>query len=124
MTKVNMKKVGGIPTYVKYADHKAGDVLVNEGKFLGTFEGNYGENHKFEADGKEIVLNSSGQLNYLIKTYLEIGALATVIYQGKEKLTKGPMKGKEAHRFELLVSEEAASTAPKAASKSLLDELE
>jgi len=130
MTKINMKKVGGVPTYVKYADHKAGDILVDQAQFLGSYEGKFGIQHKFKTDKGEVVLNSSGQLNYLVETYLSLGDVATVVYNGKNKIAKGPMAGKEAHAFELLVADQVAAptidSAVKAAvnSSSLLAGLE
>lgn len=99
------KKVGGARRFIKYSECKPGQVLV-DGKFIRTEEGRFGLNHIFQEGDGELVLNSSGHLNWLLETYGFEGAVCRVTYQGKEKLTKGNMKGKEAHRFELEIDDD------------------
>jgi hypothetical protein len=99
------KKVGGSRKFVKYSECKPGQVLV-DGKFLRTEEGRFGLNHVFLEEAGETVLNSSGHLNWLLETYGFEGAVCRVTYLGKEKLTRGNMKGKEAHRFELEIDDD------------------
>jgi len=106
------------PKYIKYSEQNKGDVLV-EGVYQGSQEGKYGIQHYFDdKNGQRVVLNSSGQLNYLVDSYLAEGQSCKVVYQGKVKLDKGAMKGKEAHQFDLY------KDAPKVASESNLDDLE
>jgi hypothetical protein len=102
------KKVGG-RKYFKYSECEAGSVLVDGLEFIGTEQGKFGVIHVFSDDhGGETVLNSSGQLNYLVDRYLKTGDKCRVVYQGKAKLTKGAMAGKEAHNFELFIAGEEA----------------
>lgn len=89
------------PKYVKYAESNKGDVLV-DGIYVESKEGRYGIQHVFEAeDGQRTVLNSSGQLNYLVDSYLVEGQRCKVVYDGKVTLEKGAMAGKQAHQFNL-----------------------
>ena len=101
------------PKYFKFAELNKGDVLIEEGVYLETKEGRFGPQHYFEdADGERKVLNSSGQLNYLIDSYLTEGDKCKIQYQGKIELTKGAMKGKSAHQFDLFKDKKAVSSAP------------
>lgn len=96
------------PKYFKYPECQAGDVLVNEGKYLETKEGKYGPQHYFEEEsGEKICLNSAGQLNFLIGDNLWKGRKCKIVYKGKVELTKGPMSGKEAHNFDLFLDDSA-----------------
>lgn len=108
----NMRKLGGPVKYFKYNECNEGDVLITKGKYIESFDGRYGVQHKFiETDSKEEkVLNSSGQLNYLVDTYLEPGAITKVVYAGKVTLDKGAMKGKQAHNFEVFIDDDAPTT--------------
>lgn len=54
----------------------------------------------FEMDGKEHVLNSCGHLNFQMSKVKE-GSFVTAIYKGKAKVEQGPMKGKEAHQWDV-----------------------
>lgn len=62
--------------------------------------------YKFEeADGTIAVLNGAGNLGYQMQK-VSVGALVRVDYAGKQLITKGPRKGKEAHNFTVLVESE------------------
>jgi hypothetical protein len=95
------QEVGGAKRYVKYSECQAGDELV-EGYYTGTTVGKYGNQYNFlTEDGKQVVLNKSGQLEYAIK-FVEVGEYVKVIYEGVAVLQKGTFKGKEAHNFKVL----------------------
>ncbi len=96
------QKVESAKKYFKYAECKSGDKLVNEGHYVGPYEGKFGVQHDFkQKDGIIVCLNSSGHLNWLLDNHVEKGDLVNVFYAGKVTLTKGVMKGKEAHNFEI-----------------------
>lgn len=124
---MGFKKVSNSVRYVKYKECEEGQVIA-EGVYLGTRQGQYGIQHSIkEADGI-VVLNSSGQLNYLLKTHAPKGTPVRVTYAGMQTLETGRFKDKEAHNFELEVDEEnkvevddseeeEAAPAPKPAAK-------
>ena len=91
--------------YVKLANHKKGDILV-EGRYLGITPNKFGgENFEFQPEtGSIISINGSGKLSYMMKSVSE-GDIVRLIYLGKSLLTDGPFKGKEAHDFEMEVAE-------------------
>ena len=109
---VKFKKVGGMKRYVKYAELKKGEVIVT-GKYIGRTPNKFGkENYEFLPDdgGPITCLNHSGQLGYLIDSYLEEGDTCRVTYAGKNVLESGAFKGKEAHTFELETAEQDNKT--------------
>jgi hypothetical protein len=106
------KKVGGSRVYYKYSELTDGDTLIEGGTYLGSEEGKYGIVHLFQVDSETHCLNSAGQLNYLIDKYVAPGARCRITYCGKEVLTKGPMSGKESHRFGLEVDDGAEDNTP------------
>lgn len=58
---------------------------------------------KFELDdGKEVILNSAGNLAYNMK-FLEVGDYAQVLYYGKKPISKGKWQGTLSHNFEVNV---------------------
>lgn len=100
-----LRKVGGPKKYFKYEECKKGQVLVY-GKYIGRSPNKFGkENFDFKPveGGATVCLNHSGHLAYLIETYCNVGDVVQVVYNGKQKLDKGPYKGKESHQFELSV---------------------
>lgn len=113
------KKVGGQRNYVKYSECNKGDRLVDSGVYVGSEEGKFGIQHLFKIKkGAEVTcLNSAGHLNYLLEEHCEPGDLVNIDYGGKELLTKGAMKGKEAHRFSLEIDDQKHSEAVKASPK-------
>jgi len=97
----------GARKYFKYSECKPGQVLVGEGSFMGSEQGLYGVQHLFkEKTGDVVCLNSAGQLNWLVDNHLKPGAVCKVTYVDKKPLTKGQMKGKEAHSFSLEVDDD------------------
>jgi len=96
------REIGGKKIYCKYAECKPGQVLV-DGKFLRDFQGKYGIQWEYLGnDGEIYVLNSSGQLNHKMESYVQPGDMVKVIYEGMILLDKGPMSGKMAHQFKLI----------------------
>lgn len=94
------KEVGGAKKYFKYNELEQGDVLV-EGKFSKSFQGRFGVQYEYlNKCGSVHVLNSSGQLNYLMD-FVEEGDTVKIVYDGTFKLTKGSFAGKDAHQFKL-----------------------
>lgn len=91
----------GRPEYIKYTDCKGGDKLVEMGEYLGTTEGKYGIQHRYleVSSGAEKVLNSAGQLNYIMDSKVDEGDVVDVVFKGKTILESGPFKGKEANNF-------------------------
>lgn len=106
------KKVGGARVYYKYSELTDGDVLIPGGVYLGSEEGKFGAVHLFQVGDETHCLNSAGQLNYLVDKFIAPGSACNITYRGKELLTKGPMAGKESHRFEVEVDDGAADNAP------------
>lgn len=102
------------PKYFKYPELNKGDVLIEEGIYLETKEGKFGPQHYFEEvkNGERKVLNSAGQLNYLVDSYLREGTKCKVVYDGKITLDKGAMKGKQSHQFLLYKDNKAQSSEP------------
>lgn len=109
------KTVGGARQYYKYSECNEGDMLINNGKYLGSEQGKFGVQHLFEVEGVTHVLNSAGQLNYLVEKHLSPNQRCNVTYKGTITLEKGPMAGKDSHQFEMQVDdgfEAAAAAAP------------
>ena len=96
--------------YVKYTACKKGDVILDEGSYLGTSEGKFGLLHNFaHTDGSRTVLNKAGQLDYLLRTHAQVGTMCRVTFDGTVKLTKGLMAGKDANQF-ILATDKGAFT--------------
>jgi len=101
---MEFEQIGGPRKYYKYKECKKGDVLVEEGEYLGTTPNKYGKvNYEFKpADGSDIIsLNYSGQLDWVIENNVRIGDTVRVVYNGKILLEKGMYKGKESNQFEI-----------------------
>ncbi len=91
---------------MKYKECQPGQKLVNEGSYLGPYQGKFGVQHDFkEKDGEIVCLNSSGHLNYLLETHVATGDLCNIYYKGVVVLNKGTFKGKEAHNFEIEIDD-------------------
>lgn len=62
--------------------------------------------YKFQTeDGQTVIINGTGSLSYRMKSVTP-GTLTKVIYNGKEKIKKGKMAGREAHSFDVLIAAE------------------
>lgn len=126
------KKVGGQPrSYLSAAK------MQIEQEVIGVYRKSavdpmYGsQQYTIETKDGEVILNGSGQLNFLMKG-VPLNAEVKIVFKGKEKISKGPMAGKFANRFEVAVKEDEASaiTPPSSATKehdfapnSIVDEL-
>lgn len=107
MAQTKFRSVGGPKKYFKYSECSEGDLLV-EGKYIGRSPNKFGnENFDFKPEdgGPTVCLNHAGHLAYLMDNYVSEGDLVQVVYDGKSKLEKGPMKGKEAHSFIINVAD-------------------
>jgi hypothetical protein len=89
-------------------------------EFVGRFKGL--EDNKFGGKtavlshgGKETCIGASGNLKWQLEQ-VPVGATVKIVYKGKEKIKKGPMAGREANQFEVLVADDAAASLVKAAS--------
>lgn len=100
---------GGERKYFKYSECNKGDVLVDGGTYLGTEQGKFGIVHLFDVAGETYVLNSAGQLNYHLDK-IATGTKCRIVYDGKTKLTKGTMAGKDANQFIVQVDDGLATT--------------
>ena len=98
MGKFVFEKVGGQKKFVKYADHKAGDLLV-EGTYTGRSPSKFGNDgfaFRPSDGGPTTVLNHTGQLDYLMNEHIEEGDVVQVYYKGKTAIQRGSFAGKEA----------------------------
>ena len=92
----------------KLTDDDANSVLL-EGIFVESFPNHYDEtklDYKFEKeDGSVAILNGAGNLGYRMKA-VNVGDYVQITYFGKQEITKGKMKGRLSHNFEVLVAED------------------
>ncbi len=107
MSEMQFNEVGGSVSYINVAPNgkpafKAGDVIV-EGTFMRTFQGKFGLQHEFMVGNEKKVLNGFGSINYKLQD-IEPKTTCRVVYNGKQKLTKGKMAGKDFHDCKLLVA--------------------
>lgn len=120
MSVSGFKRVTGASNYRKWTEWKVGDYMV--GKYNSQTTDKYNKpNYSFEvqetkfADGKNITtgdfmtLNSNGSLDFAMKN-VEEGDIVMVVYKGKDVQTKGPYKGKEFHKLEVLVKDGAVTS--------------
>lgn len=90
--------------YFKLNQCSPEDVLVEGAWYKGTIQSKFGINHLFRhEDSSETVLPSSGHLNYLLKDKVREGDFVRVVYNGKERLTKGTFAGTESHQFRVYI---------------------
>jgi len=108
MSKMTFKKVSGSNNYIKLADHKDGDIIVNGDKLIekgvSGEESNYpGKNiYTFKSDeGETSILNGYAFLDSIMED-VEVGRYVQIIYKGKN----GKTKNGTSHQFEVLVGEE------------------
>lgn len=80
--------------------------VILEGAYIGPVANNLEpskSDYKFETDSEIIILNGSGSLTYRMKDVTP-GSLVQVVYNGKQKIKKGKMAGRDAHSFDVLVA--------------------
>ncbi len=98
---------GGEISYVRLGALKAGDTVV-EGIYCGSSANTtYPEKQDFKfktVDDKTVIVNEGGNLKTRLSN-IEMGTMVMIIYKGKQMITKGPRKGKEAHNVDVLVAE-------------------
>jgi hypothetical protein len=107
MSEVVFNELGGAVSYINVAPNgkpafNAGDVII-EGVFKKTFQGKFGLQHEFMVGTDKKVLNGFGSINYKLQD-IEPNTTVRVVYNGKQKLTKGKMAGKDFHDCKLLVA--------------------
>ncbi len=83
-----------------------GEILV--GEFLEALPNRFDADKsdfkfKRQGDGMTVVINSTGSLDFQMRS-VKPGTLCQIVYNGKEVLEKGAMKGKEAHNFKVNVA--------------------
>lgn len=101
---------GGERSYVKYKECVEGQVLA-EGTYMGQIDGKFGPQHLVrKSEGGEVVLNSSGHLNYLLESHVQKGDYIQVKYAGTAILEKGRFEGKESHQFVVLKDDSKESS--------------
>lgn len=116
-------QLGGSKNFYKYSEMNPEEMILENAEYLGSQEGTYGVQHEFRKDDGTIhVLNSAGQLNYILDNFANVGDMLNVQYLGKVLVPKGPMKGKEAHNFN--VTKIVDKSKPKTNSDIDLDDLE
>jgi len=111
MSREFKKPEGAMPSlrFIKPSQLAAEGVTgtVLEGEYVGAVKNAFDEgkeDFKFLTDdGNTVIVNSTGSLAYQMKL-VKIGDYVQLNYMGKEKIAKGKMKGKEAHKFEVLVA--------------------
>jgi hypothetical protein len=101
-----IRSVTGSKKYFRYADCEDGEMLIENGVYLGETEGRYGIQHEFRLqDGTVVVLNSAGHLNFQLQHYVKPGQACWVVYSGKGEVPSGPLKGKMFHRFDVQIDD-------------------
>lgn len=110
MANLNFKKVGPTVTYLKAKDLEAGSIVINGDTYTGKkestkFPGAF--THYFKSDEDETIgLSGTASLNRLMESVKE-GDIVQVVYNGKITIESGPMKGKSAHGWDVLVADVA-----------------
>lgn len=75
--------------------------LIADASFL--VKGETKEGNKYEKNvnpGDTVIVNSAGNLQYLMKE-VNLGGLCQISYLGKQEIANGPRKGTLAHTFEV-----------------------
>ena len=115
MAKRNFKPVDGNAslgsiTFIrpsKLAEEETRGVIL-EGTFVESLPNQFNSeksDYKFSDEkGNMIVLNGAGNLGFKMKT-VNAGDFVQISYNGKKEITKGKMKGVQAHQFEVLRDE-------------------
>ena len=114
MAQVEYKQItlgGGDTVYLKPSELTPGYEIA--GQFVKTLTNDFGETYIIATEDGDVGLNSTGKLKKLM-AHVSPGSALKIVYKGKTKITKGAMKGKDAHDFDVFVST-ANLTSPQAA---------
>ena len=100
-------EIGGAVSYINVAPQgkpafNAGDVII-EGVYKKTFQGKFGLQHEFIVGNDKKVVNGFGALNFKLQD-VQPNTLVRVVYNGKGKLTKGKMAGRDFHDCKVFVA--------------------
>lgn len=109
------KSVGGPGNtdYFKYAACAVGQVLVDQGTYLGKKVSKFGGfDHEFKLDtGRRVLLNKAGKLALLLKD-TAVGTRCYITYEGTEVLgPKAQYPGADCHQFQVLEGDVGPVTA-------------
>lgn len=107
-----MKSVSGLEgagvEFIRPSKLTGPGTIISEALYIGSSANNFDEDkldYKFETeDGKIQVLNGAGNLGFQMAK-VPVNSIVTVKYNGKQKIKKGKLAGKESHNFEVLVAE-------------------
>lgn len=94
---MSYREVGGRRKFYTLSECEKGQILV-EGKYLSEVMGRFGKQFEFESLSGEIVCIGGKHLEYKMQ-FVKPGTKCKVVYDGCVTLTKGVMKGKQAHQF-------------------------
>lgn len=116
----SFQTVKGASKYKPWSKWEVSDFIV--GKYVSDSVDNYGKpNYRLEvleanfkakdhpAPGEAFTLNSCGSLDSAMEE-ITIGDVVKIIYKGRDKMTKGPYKGKEFSVLEVLKATSTAQT--------------
>lgn len=82
--------------------------VILEGEYVGSLPNPHNSeklDFKFKLDDGSIsLINGAGNLGYKMQ-YINVGDYVQVEYEGKQEMTKGDYKGKQAHNFEVRTAE-------------------
>lgn len=114
MTDLNgYKEITGVKKYLKYKDFTAGQVVLEDAKYVGTEENQFGGlNFLFEKNSETIGIPQCGVLKYNhTQGKMQVGSLFKIIYEGEKTVEKGPMKGKSFHDLKIYTKADPSSVA-------------
>lgn len=109
---MGFKQIGGNRVYKSWKEWKKGDTIV--GVYESSYTDNFGKTgYQIKVlestiegfnQGVTVGLNSTGSLNYKMKTVKE-NSIIKLVYGGIGKIAKGKYKGKDFHEVNLFVDE-------------------
>ena len=109
MAKRNFKPVENMPSGItfirpsKLAEEETRGVIL-EGTFVESLPNQFNSeksDYTFTDDkGNITVINGAGNLGFMMKS-INAGDFVQISYKGKKEITKGKMKGIQAHQFEV-----------------------